>query len=226
VRVTGPFTVESLSPAPVAGVRRWPDEADGPPNRSRLPATQQPDFTQRRSSTTWRRPASRTAKRGTHRARVDRALRRHAVHPGRRHPAGHAKPRRRHRRRQRDASKTARCGSVGIALGPQYGTVSQPVREARSRRRSQAGDIDLLCVLGLRIRRPTSEVTEVDGATVETDLDDQGSPGRRRAQVRQGAGAARADERDLLMGEELKKTGAGNLFTVFGEPDIEITRGR
>jgi adenine-specific DNA-methyltransferase len=28
---------------------------------------------------------------------------------------------------------------------------------------------------------------------------------------------------DLVMGEELKKTGAGNLFTVFGEPDIEIT---
>ncbi len=26
---------------------------------------------------------------------------------------------------------------------------------------------------------------------------------------------------DLLMGEELKKTGAGNLFTVFGEPDID-----
>ena len=27
---------------------------------------------------------------------------------------------------------------------------------------------------------------------------------------------------DLLMGEDLKKTGAGNLFTVFGEPDIEL----
>jgi adenine-specific DNA-methyltransferase len=27
---------------------------------------------------------------------------------------------------------------------------------------------------------------------------------------------------DLVMGEELKKTGAGNLFTVFGEPDIAI----
>jgi adenine-specific DNA-methyltransferase len=27
---------------------------------------------------------------------------------------------------------------------------------------------------------------------------------------------------DLVMGEELKKTGAGNLFTVFGEPDIEV----
>jgi adenine-specific DNA-methyltransferase len=27
---------------------------------------------------------------------------------------------------------------------------------------------------------------------------------------------------DLLMGEELKKTGVGNLFTVFGEPDIEL----
>ena len=31
---------------------------------------------------------------------------------------------------------------------------------------------------------------------------------------------------DLVMGEELKKTGAGNLFTVFGEPDIEIQRRR
>ena len=29
---------------------------------------------------------------------------------------------------------------------------------------------------------------------------------------------------DLLMGEDLKKTGAGNLFTVFGEPDIDIER--
>lgn len=30
---------------------------------------------------------------------------------------------------------------------------------------------------------------------------------------------------DLVMGDELlKKTGAGNLFMVFGEPDIEITR--
>ncbi len=28
---------------------------------------------------------------------------------------------------------------------------------------------------------------------------------------------------DLVMGEELKKTGAGNLFTVFGEPDIELS---
>lgn len=27
---------------------------------------------------------------------------------------------------------------------------------------------------------------------------------------------------DLLMGEALKKTGAGNLFTVFDEPDIEL----
>jgi len=29
---------------------------------------------------------------------------------------------------------------------------------------------------------------------------------------------------DLVIGEELKKTGAGNLFTVFGEPDIEVKR--
>jgi len=27
---------------------------------------------------------------------------------------------------------------------------------------------------------------------------------------------------DLLMGDDLKKSGAGNLFTVFGEPDIDL----
>jgi adenine-specific DNA-methyltransferase len=27
---------------------------------------------------------------------------------------------------------------------------------------------------------------------------------------------------DLVMGDELKKTASGNLFTVFGEPDIEV----
>jgi len=27
---------------------------------------------------------------------------------------------------------------------------------------------------------------------------------------------------DLVMGDDLKKTGSGNLFTVFGEPDIDI----
>jgi adenine-specific DNA-methyltransferase len=31
---------------------------------------------------------------------------------------------------------------------------------------------------------------------------------------------------DLLMGEDLKKTGAGNLFTVFGEPDILVKEER
>jgi adenine-specific DNA-methyltransferase len=29
---------------------------------------------------------------------------------------------------------------------------------------------------------------------------------------------------DLLMGDQLKKTGAANLFTVFGEPDIDLER--
>ena len=27
---------------------------------------------------------------------------------------------------------------------------------------------------------------------------------------------------DVVMGDDFKKTGAGNLFTVFGEPDIDI----
>ena len=32
---------------------------------------------------------------------------------------------------------------------------------------------------------------------------------------------------DLAMGDELlKKTGAGNLFMVFGEPDLDVTKGQ
>ena len=116
----------------------------------------------------------------------------------------------------------ARPTRLGIAVGPQYGTVSAAYVKNAAREAIQAQNIDLLCVLGFAFDPNVTNVTESDGVTVEaTDEGFAHVEGARLLgklpvlMVRMNA--------DLLMGEELKKTGAGNLFTVFGEPDIEIT---
>ena len=64
-------------------------------------------------------------------------------------------------------------------------------------------------------------VTEVDGVTVEAGDDGFAMVEGQRRLGRIPVLFVRMNV-DLLMGEDLKKTGTGNLFTVFGEPDIEI----
>ena len=112
-------------------------------------------------------------------------------------------------------------GRVAIAIGPQYGTVSPRFVKDAVREAVDAEDVDLLCVLGFAFDAQVTGVTEDDGVTVEaTDEGFANVAGSRKLgrlpvlMVRMNA--------DLLMGEELKKTGAGNLFTVFGEPDIAV----
>jgi adenine-specific DNA-methyltransferase len=106
---------------------------------------------------------------------------------------------------------------VGITLGPQYGTVDGRFIKEAAREAIHADDLHLLCVLAFAfdpgvLGSDAEYVTSVDGfANVAAE--------RRMGRipvllVRMNA--------DLVMGEELKKTGAGNLFTVFGEPDIDI----
>jgi adenine-specific DNA-methyltransferase len=122
---------------------------------------------------------------------------------------------------EQHANGNGTTSRVGIAIGPQYGTVSPNFIKEAAREAIRAGDIDLLCVLGFAFDPQAVGVTEDDGVTVETtDTGFANVAGERRLGrikvllVRMNA--------DLLMGEELKKTGAGNLFTVFGEPDIKI----
>lgn len=110
---------------------------------------------------------------------------------------------------------------VGIAIGPQYGTVSQGFVKEAVREAIQAHDIDTLCVLGFAFDAQAGNVTEADGVTVDTSKGEFAEVAGERKfgnitllQVRMNV--------DLLMGEDLKKTGAGNLFTVFGEPDIDV----
>ncbi len=110
---------------------------------------------------------------------------------------------------------------VAVSLGPEYGTVgADQVREAAKEAVKGFG-FDLLLVCGFAF----------DAASPETAQEFRPDA--------EGGWAVAAEERkfgklpvllvrmnpDLSMGEDLlKQTGAGNLFTVFGEPDVGIDR--
>jgi adenine-specific DNA-methyltransferase len=110
---------------------------------------------------------------------------------------------------------------VGIAIGPQYGTVNARFVKDAAREAIKAENIDLLCVLAFAFEANVAGVTEGDGVTVEASAEGFAEVAGMRKLGRIPVLMVRMNA-DLLMGEELKKTGAGNLFTVFGEPDIEI----
>lgn len=110
---------------------------------------------------------------------------------------------------------------VGVAIGPQYGTVSPGFIKDAAKEAIRALDVDLLCVLAFAFDPQATGVTLEDGVTVET-----GDAGFAQVAGERQLGRVKVllvrMNVDLLMGEELKKTGAGNLFTVFGEPDIDV----
>lgn len=92
---------------------------------------------------------------------------------------------------------------VAVSIGPEHGTVGpQQVKEA-AKEAVQGVGYDLLIVCGFAFDPHVSEEIKRYGSL--TVLPTRMNP-------------------DLSMGEELlKKTGAGNLFMVFGEPDIKVT---
>jgi len=95
---------------------------------------------------------------------------------------------------------------VAVSIGPEHGTVGpQQVKEA-AKEAVQGIGFDILIVCGFAFDPHVSEETKRYGKL--TVLPTKMNP-------------------DLAMGDELlKKTGAGNLFMVFGEPDVEITKQR
>ena len=96
---------------------------------------------------------------------------------------------------------------VAVSIGPEHGTVGpQQVKEAAKE-----------AVLGHRLRHPDRLRLRL-------------RPARRRGgqALRQADGPAARMNPDLLIGTGneslLKNTGAGNLFMVFGEPDVEVKK--
>ena len=102
---------------------------------------------------------------------------------------------------------------IAISIGPQYGTVSAGFIKNAAREAVEA-EVPIVAVLGFAFDPQLGVETDEDGFAVVAGVRDLGKV--KVLVVRMNV--------DLLMGEELKKTGAGNLFTVFGEPDLELRR--
>jgi len=180
LRVTGPFTVESLSPHRILSTNeeRPASEAEGQQQAS-------DQFEVRIIENLKKAGVQNTLK--NERLKFDHL----EPYPGSwLHAAGEY------------TEKDETSKRVAISIGPEYGTVgSEQIKEAAKEAVKGLG-YDLLIVCGFAFDPSVSEESKRYGKlTVLT---------------------ARMNS-DLLLGEELlKKTGAGNLFMVFGEPDIEV----
>lgn len=91
---------------------------------------------------------------------------------------------------------------VAVCIGPQYGTVGPELVKEAAKEAVQGIGFDLLIICGFAFDPHVSEEVKRYGRL--TILPTRMNP-------------------DLLVGD-LKNTGAGNLFMVFGEPDLDVTR--
>ncbi|MGI8520176.1 MAG: site-specific DNA-methyltransferase, partial [Actinomycetota bacterium] len=93
---------------------------------------------------------------------------------------------------------------VAVSIGPEHGTVSPQQVQAAAKEAVTGVGFDVLIVCGFAFDPHVSEEVKRYGKLTVL-------PARMNS--------------DLAMGDELlKKTGAGNLFMVFGEPDLDVHR--
>lgn len=108
---------------------------------------------------------------------------------------------------------------IGIAIGPQYGTVGPPFIKNAAREALRAEPkLDMLAILAFSFDPQALGTDQEYVSSTEGFADVAAERNLGRLPVL----LVRMNN-DLVMGDDLKKTGSGNLFTVFGEPDIEIT---
>ncbi len=123
------------------------------------------------------------------------------------------------------AERDGRKCRVAVSIGPEHGTVGAEQVERAARAAIRGIGYDLLVVCGFAFDAHAGEKT-LEFAPESSAGNDRGG-GFAVAESERQYGKlpvmlARMNP-DLAMGDELlKKTGAGNLFTVFGEPDIKI----
>jgi adenine-specific DNA-methyltransferase len=203
VRVTGPFTVESLSPhrsLAFAGSAAQPGVGGVNDGLSAVQSTSESDFQQ--SIIANLRAA------GIQNGRKDERVAFESLEP---YASAYIQA-----IGVRSDSPEGAAKRVGVTIGPQYGTVGGAFIKDAAREALRAEDVDLLAILAFafepQVVRGDDYVTTDDGfANVAAERKLGRIP---VLLVRMNA--------DLVMGEELKKTGAGNLFTVFGEPDLSV----
>lgn len=183
LRVSGPFTVESLSPHRVLPAAD--EDMDG--TVSEREAQKQQDFTAMILENLLKAGVQNTMK--NERLKFDR------LEP---HTGAYI---------QAAGEYTEKDGSVkraAISIGPEHGTVGPTQVKEAAKEAVQGVGFDLLIICGFAFDPHVSEEAKRYGRL--TVLPARMNP-------------------DLAMGDELlKKTGAGNLFMVFGEPDLQIHR--
>jgi adenine-specific DNA-methyltransferase len=180
IRVTGPFTVESLSPHRVLS----PADQNLDGTVTEQEARKQQDFVSMILDNLRKAGVQNTIK--NERLKFDRlesfaGLWLHA---------------------QGEYTESGKTRRVAVSIGPEHGTVGPQLVKEAAKEAVQGVGFDLLIVCGFAFDPHVSEEVKRYGKlTVQT---------------------ARMNP-DLAMGDELlKKTGAGNLFMVFGEPDMDV----
>ena len=211
VRVTGPFTVESLSPHRVIAT-----DEERPLSERKAQTEPGPGQFETMIIENLRKAGVQNTVR-QERLRFDRL----ESYPGQYlHASGEYT--------EGDTSK-----SVAICIGPEHGTVAPDLIKDSAKEALAGRGFDLLLVCGFAFDPHAGETAK------------QFSPDRLPARRSLGEGGKKSDDfataeearkygklpvllvrinADLAMGDEfLKRTGAGNLFMVFGEPDVELT---
>jgi adenine-specific DNA-methyltransferase len=119
--------------------------------------------------------------------------------------------------------KNGQTRRVAISLGPEHGTVgAEQVKEAAKEALKGAG-FDLLVVCGFAFDAHAGETAKEFGADLPKTRD--GFVAEETKQYGKLPVLLARMNPDLAMGDELlKKTGAGNLFMVFGEPDLTVDK--
>ena len=100
---------------------------------------------------------------------------------------------------ERPNQKLGETRRAAILIGPEYGTVSRPDLTAAAREANETG-FDMLIACAFNFDAHSSELDRLGPLRIVK---------------------ARMNP-DLHMAGELKNTGKGNLFVVFGEPDIDV----
>ena len=192
VRVAGPFTVESLSPHRVLGV----DEND------ELIDPNDPKVAQRQAQYDVERNAERNFVQiildnlktaGVQQAHKEDKIDFNSLVPW---PGDLVCAEGRYADSTGDTANEKRAA---IFIGPEFGTVSRPDLVSAAREAGDAG-FDVLIACAFNYDAHSSEFAKLGRIPV--------------LKARMNA--------DLHMAEDLKNTGKGNLFVIFGEPDIDI----
>lgn len=186
VRVTGPFTVESLSPHRTISVDEKKDLAETGRDGMTIKIIGPDDF--------GRMILDNLSTAGVQTGKKGERLKFDTLEPF----AGqwiHG--------RGEFTEKDGTRKRAAICIGPEHGTVGPELVKEAAKEAVQGVGFDMLIVCGFAFDPHVSEEAKRYGKLVV--LPTRMNP-------------------DLAMGELLKKTGSGNLFMVFGEPDVDVKK--